>query len=513
MRARRQPIWRASTYETCVLLGLDDTDTLDGGCTTYTALQVAAAIRDARGPLSEWDLIGRPRLVRLNPAAPYKTRGNGAMVLPVGPAGAPIETIGRAHGQPLARHEPLLPSSTESPSSTDSTGAPRTTGPRGPAGPAGTANETSPAQPVTEDAVVALRTLISRLLPTAASTADQDPQPGAVLTPDAPNAALYRAAVARLVPGHDASLDLPGRAMRLTPTGRRGEIGALAACAWPAERVTFEAIAYRGEHEQGTMRTLPDDFATWVANIPDTFDNLDTETGRVRCVPRTPCPVQWGIRGMQPRALYAAQNEATASDHWVVATNHGSNDHIRFAATTPQASSVVAVEATVLTTPQRGRGGHLVVAAALPSGAHISLAFYEPTKQLRNQAEQLIAGDALTVVGRCQNEMDTIGVEALRIDATAPRWTPAPNPRCAACARSMKSRGTGAPFRCPSCGIEAPRSARSQTASAGPETGIWHQVPDHVRGHLLAPASWNRLERDVPLIRRPQAAVTTPRAS
>jgi tRNA(Ile2)-agmatinylcytidine synthase len=59
-----------------VLLTLDDTDGPQGGCTTYAA----ACIADRLGPDA---LDGRPRLVRLDPDNPWKTRGNAAVAIPL----------------------------------------------------------------------------------------------------------------------------------------------------------------------------------------------------------------------------------------------------------------------------------------------------------------------------------------------------------------------------------------------------------------------------------------------
>jgi len=49
-------------------VGIDDTDSLKGGCTTYVATELVDKLK--------YDLIGFPRLVRLNPNIPWKTRGN-----------------------------------------------------------------------------------------------------------------------------------------------------------------------------------------------------------------------------------------------------------------------------------------------------------------------------------------------------------------------------------------------------------------------------------------------------
>ena len=59
-------------------VGIDDTDSLDGGCTAWVASRVIEAL------LPDYELIGAPRLVRLNPNVPWKTRGNGAVALTFG---------------------------------------------------------------------------------------------------------------------------------------------------------------------------------------------------------------------------------------------------------------------------------------------------------------------------------------------------------------------------------------------------------------------------------------------
>src|SRR2546427_234208 len=59
-------------------IGVDDTDSLRGMCTTFLATEI---VRDLT---ADFDLIGYPRLVRLNPNIPWKTRGNGAICLCVG---------------------------------------------------------------------------------------------------------------------------------------------------------------------------------------------------------------------------------------------------------------------------------------------------------------------------------------------------------------------------------------------------------------------------------------------
>ncbi|ABW01009.1 TiaS agmantine-binding domain-containing protein [Caldivirga maquilingensis] len=57
-------------------VGIDDTDTYDKGCTTYVMYNMLKEFLKTKG---EWRIITYPRLIRLNPNVPFKTRGNAAV--------------------------------------------------------------------------------------------------------------------------------------------------------------------------------------------------------------------------------------------------------------------------------------------------------------------------------------------------------------------------------------------------------------------------------------------------
>ena len=57
-------------------IGLDDTDSTKGGCTTYLAALLLEKLADFNVKFIDY-----PLLVRLNPNVPWKTRGNGALCL------------------------------------------------------------------------------------------------------------------------------------------------------------------------------------------------------------------------------------------------------------------------------------------------------------------------------------------------------------------------------------------------------------------------------------------------
>ena len=59
-------------------IGIDDTDSPDGMCTTYLASQIINRFNE-----NGIDLVDYPRLIRLNPFARFKTRGNGGVSLKI----------------------------------------------------------------------------------------------------------------------------------------------------------------------------------------------------------------------------------------------------------------------------------------------------------------------------------------------------------------------------------------------------------------------------------------------
>lgn len=80
-------------------LGLDDTDTVDEGCTTFSLHALIEALPD--------DVkVGRLRLVRLWPYAQQRTRGNAAVAVELSPSSEAefvlfLEQYWREHLQPL----------------------------------------------------------------------------------------------------------------------------------------------------------------------------------------------------------------------------------------------------------------------------------------------------------------------------------------------------------------------------------------------------------------------------
>src|SRR5438445_4196221 len=76
-------------------IGVDDKDGLRRMCTTFLAAEL---VRDLT---RDFDLVGYPRLVRLNPNIPWKTRGNAAVCLRIGSGRGEPMTVGELGGRPI----------------------------------------------------------------------------------------------------------------------------------------------------------------------------------------------------------------------------------------------------------------------------------------------------------------------------------------------------------------------------------------------------------------------------
>src|SRR5712691_12669580 len=89
------PRWTWGGANMVLWIGVDDTDSLQGMCTTFLATEI---VRDLTTDL---DLVGYPRLVRLNPNIPWKTRGNGAICLRIGNGEGRPRVVGESSGRPI----------------------------------------------------------------------------------------------------------------------------------------------------------------------------------------------------------------------------------------------------------------------------------------------------------------------------------------------------------------------------------------------------------------------------
>lgn len=318
------------------LVGVDDTDSSRGYCTTYLTYRIAVDLF----PLV--DVLPYPRLVRLNPNIPFKTRGNAAVCLLI-ETDDPDEAFARVC-EHVRRFSDLD----------------------------GGANS----------GVVML----------------ESSEPPYALT------ALYRQALSGVVnPARARRIvrDLGAKSMELG--NGMGVVGASSALGFD-ERMdhTFELISYREEANWGTKRLVdPSSVRAMDSDtFPRTYNNYDYQKKKVLVSPHGPDPVLAGVRGESPEAVLSAYRllnfGESPAGHILYVTNQHTDAHLQGPVEWKAFSSgwmdCVVDEVSV------GQGGHVYV-EVLAGKTRRRLAAYEPTGDLRRVVRLLQQGDRIRAFG------------------------------------------------------------------------------------------------------------------
>ncbi len=405
------------------VIGLDDTDSRRRGqCTTYVASSLADRVEESGGS------VDRVLLVRCNPAVEHKTRGNAA----------------------LAIHCDL-------------------------------------------DADRALSLAENAL--DDAEVDDPKTNPGAVVADcdpgDVPEsvATFARSAVRDLLDRDRATALVEDAGFETATRGNgRGIIGALAAVgAWRAfDEWTYEHIAYREPSRWGTDREVAHESVIAAANrgYPAVWDTVDRVEDAAVCVPRTPCPVLFGIRGDDPESVEAVAaniaSEPVASRRTFV-TNQGTDAHLQPASVdAAEPGGSYRVSGDVVEAPETREGGHVFLKLR-GDGATLRCAAFEPTKRFRDRVRDLRVGDRITACGEVSDGTLKLEKFAARDLVTAELATP----ECPKCGRSMASAGADQGYRCRDCKTTAEGKVR-RSVDRTLEPG-WYEVPPCARRHVAKP--------------------------
>ncbi|MCX6677162.1 MAG: tRNA(Ile)(2)-agmatinylcytidine synthase [Methanothrix sp.] len=402
-----------------MFIGIDDTDSERGLCTTY----LAAVLMERLRPLGK--IVGRPKLIRLNPCARYKTRGNAALAFEL---------------------------------------------------------ESDRQEEVRE---MALKTLLELSDFSGMNTNPGlviAPQVTTRMT------AFYRRAVTEILEIKDAKtlLDEEGVWYRGFKKGR-GLIGALAAVGAALPDFTYELIAYRERSRWGTPRRI-DAASVWRADAltyPRTWDTVDHHNNRIVFAPHSGDPVLFGIRGSDPQAILEAFQtiESESVERSVLyQTNQGTDAHILNGEVgNVKDSQSYRLRGVVAEPAQAIAGGHLFF--PLQNGtARMSCAAFEPTKNFRSIVNQLTSGDELEVYGSVQE--GTLNLEKINILHLAD-IVETQAPICPECQRRMESAGKGQGYRCRRCKTHAEGRVRWRLPR-DLKTG-YYEVPPCARRHLSKP--------------------------
>ncbi len=435
------------------LIAFDDTDSRFGMCTTYL---MALFLRELKN--QDIDIIGFPRLVRLNPNIPYKTRGNGALCVGVGRGEGDRFAIGR-WGQ-----EDIL------------------------AFPKGISDRT-----VGEEAF----SIACALVRDHSEIKSEGTDPGVVMFESHPVEVFYHSAVRKLLTISEAEefIEAQGGVYRKFKNGR-GIIGAAAACAWTPQDKTYEIISYRDPRVFGTKRVIDKQSVVEMDNMfPSTFNNIDIENEHVAIAPSSPCPVLYAIRAIVPDHLIeaAVSIQGESPQGFVIyETNQGTDDHLvdrKILDVKPYES--VIVDGVVEDEPRTIPGGHVVFSLSDGSGT-IECTAYEPTKQFRNIIRELRTGDEVTVCGGVREEPFTVNLEKIHVRNLVPRKRKVSNPACPMCGKAMKSIGAGQGYRCRGCGTKGEEEEAVVEIIEPAISMGWFEVPVCARRHLHKPLKFTR---------------------
>jgi tRNA(Ile2)-agmatinylcytidine synthase len=226
-------------------------------------------------------------------------------------------------------------------------------------------------------------------------------------------------------------------------------------------------------------------FAAEEATFPHTWDTVDTDNDVVVCVPHTPDPVLFGIRGESPswvmlaRSMIASE-EPAIEQIWV--TNQGTDAHLISGEIGNLREGLsYHVRGTVTDNPVTGIGGH--VSFMLEDGDNtVQCMAYEPTKGFRHIVRSLLPGDKVIVVGSFKK--GSINLEKIQVISVIRAAKKRP-PLCTLCEKRMTSDGQGKGYKCRKCGAHAQASEVTEI----PRTLVpgWYEVPPTARRHLARP--------------------------
>ena len=441
-----------------MIIGIDDTDSIEGMCTTYLCAVLVAELKI-------YGEVSTPRLVRLNPCVPFKTRGNGAVSFEINVA---LERVEEVKEVVKARVSELSEVQAEG----------------------------------TNPGVVFIHDNFLRTVRIGGESETAENECIEILEN------FYETAVRGILRVEQACEIISKLQFDyFVLKKKRGLIGALAAASFLVIQrgkpdyydSTFELVAYRLRERWGTSRFI-EESSVWKADedtYPLTWDTVDIVNNRLVLAPHSPCPVLFGIRGDSVDAIYKAHRVIRAEPverEMLFITNQGTDSHL-ITATCEETEAEAEAElqdylsyvltGVVASDPRTIDGGHVVFALTLAgkTGGHIECIAYEPTKGFRNIIRKLCSGDKVTVYGSFKNRtinLEKIELRELNVDIKIEK-----NPVCEGCGKRMKSAGRSQGYRCKRCKTHCSEK-EVQIVAREVETGLY-EVPAVARRHIAKP--------------------------
>lgn len=376
-------------------LGLDDTDSLKMGCTTYIAALLIEKL------LKGSEFVDYPNLIRLNPNIPWKSRGNAAICLRFRSdceGNEILETAMKYAEEYRDRDDPK--------------------------------NQPGIALLEAKTVPEEIKEFGNRALSEVLSIGE------------AKNVADMCRVKYRTIRG---GRGIVGALAAIGNTLERDH--------------TYELAVYRGKELWGKERQVVYDsvlkFDTMAKDR--TFNNIDAKSKRLLVTPHGPDPILFGIRGEDPRTLLKALTivKYEGAERWVMyRSNQGTDAHLSKRAVVSDLRPYVAavIEGILCKEPAAIKGGHVI--SRLSDGfGEVDIAAYEPSSDFRMVLARLAIGDKIRAYGGVKphrNDGPTFNLERLEILSLTK--IKGRNPVCPDCGKRMKSEGKGKGYQCERCG-------------------------------------------------------------
>ncbi len=193
--------------------------------------------------------------------------------------------------------------------------------------------------------------------------------------------------------------------------------------------------------------------------FPETFNSYDIESDRALITPHGPDPVFYGIRGENAESVVTASKIVKANEkldgYMVFKSNQGTSDHLKNELDVndlrPYTSGFLVGQ--VCSNPIMMQGGHVFFSIRV-KGKKIKCGIYKPTK-ITTIAQNLILNDKIRIGGgirkASKNHERIVNVEFLDVIELA-KDIQVSNPSCKKCSKKMKSKGSKQGFECTKCG-------------------------------------------------------------
>ena len=363
-----------------IRIGIDDTDSLEGGCTTYLSSKVIEE-------LSELSLIGEPRLVRLNPNVPWKTRGNGAIALS-------FKSDSSITDEEILNRILTIVRSDSHPSS----------------------------QP---GVVISRKKLPTELYWKGVRS---------ILSKDKIMHFIEKTTFKGLRGGRG----LIGAACAIAWDFQKSD-------------TTYELLAYRKKNKWGTSRNISKDTVNTVSRLDGVFSCMDADgkISMVPHSPCPVLWGLRGTNSVSLLNGLKYLGPEKAEKSLLFLTNQGSDDHLQETSLSKIEDGIcVKLRGKVYSTPHSIKGGHRFF-DLIDNNKTITCAAYEPSGDFRIKVDKLVQGDDIVVCGSLSQ--GTLNLEKFKVLRFENRYVKPPNPLCTKCQARTHSVGKDAGYKCRIC--------------------------------------------------------------